>query len=171
MINDTAYQRYQSNLHQDVTVAIGDMKMAASPNRLVTYALGSCVGMTFYNIQTRQGALLHILLPERTIRSDGNIMKYADTAIPATARALKSCGFVPERTVVKMAGGACMLSGKAANANIGDRNIESCREFLKKEGFTVSGEDVGGFEARTMRLDCITGIVSVSRAGGGTVIL
>ena len=47
----------------ELKVGIGDMKFSRGEGRIITYALGSCIGITFYDPVTRLGALLHIMLP------------------------------------------------------------------------------------------------------------
>ena len=49
----------------ELKVGIGDMKFSRGEGRIITYALGSCIGITFYDPVTRLGALLHISLKER----------------------------------------------------------------------------------------------------------
>ena len=49
---------------KEIKVGIGDMKFARGDSRVITYALGSCIGITFYDPLIKLGALLHIMLPE-----------------------------------------------------------------------------------------------------------
>ena len=49
-----------------VVVDISDQKIAASPDRLITYALGSCVGVSLYDPAMRMGGLAHVFLPRAT---------------------------------------------------------------------------------------------------------
>ena len=60
-------------LTKDIKVGIGDVQFSRNTDRLITFALGSCIGITFYDPQTKAGALLHIMLPERVRESDANI--------------------------------------------------------------------------------------------------
>ena len=46
-----------------VTIGIADMKMAKGEGMLVTYALGSCIGICLYDPAIKLGALVHIMLP------------------------------------------------------------------------------------------------------------
>ena len=41
----------------ELKVGIGDMKFSRGEGRIITYALGSCIGITFYDPVTRLGAL------------------------------------------------------------------------------------------------------------------
>ena len=62
----------------ELKVGIGDMKFSRGEGRIITYALGSCIGITFYDPVTRLGALLHIMLPAQFEGKDSNPFKFAD---------------------------------------------------------------------------------------------
>ena len=49
-------------MNEKITVGIADMKIAKS-GMLITYALGSCIGLCFQDPKTKVSALLHIMLP------------------------------------------------------------------------------------------------------------
>ena len=51
---------------KELKVGIGDMKFTRGDSRIITYALGSCIGITFYDPFLKLGALLHIMLPSRS---------------------------------------------------------------------------------------------------------
>ena len=42
-----------------ITVGIADMKLAKGSGILITYALGSCIGLCFHDPRIKLGALLH----------------------------------------------------------------------------------------------------------------
>ena len=46
-----------------LTIGIADMKMAQREGELITYALGSCVGVCLYDPVIKLGALVHVMLP------------------------------------------------------------------------------------------------------------
>ena len=152
---------------KELKVGIGDMKLTRNEGTIITYALGSCIGITFYDPQLRLGALLHIMLPSRVDTRDANIFKYADSGIHETVRKLTAFGMVKSRTIVKIAGGAKMfeISGNADFGNIGQRNEAAVKQTLMREGLRVSAEDTGGSYARPMILNIQTGAVSVRTFG------
>lgn len=156
-----------------IVVRISDMKITQGNKELITYALGSCVGVSFYDPFQQKGALLHVLLPERMDERDSNLMKYADSGVHETIRQMRQHGFWMDRVVVKIAGGACMFhdTGKSVLGKIGDRNVESVKRALAREGLRISAEDVGGTVARTMSLDVGTGEVKIQNATGMTKML
>ena len=48
----------------NITIGIGDLKVCRAPDVLVTYALGSCVGICLLDSVVGVGGLSHIMLPE-----------------------------------------------------------------------------------------------------------
>ena len=141
-----------------ITVGIADMKMAKGSGILVTYALGSCIGLCFHDQRLNLGALLHVMLPLNLEAGRKNPLKYADTGIRETLRQMESRGGARSRITVKIAGGAKMFEVNGGNlGNIGQRNIESVHTILRKENIRLVGENVGGSVARTLLFDVDTG--------------
>lgn len=145
-------------MNDKITVGIADMKMAQGSGILITYALGSCIGLCFHDPRLKLGALLHIMLPLNMETGRKNPMKYADTGIRETLRQMEAKGASKSRMTVKIAGGAKMFEVNGGNlGNIGQRNIESVHLILRKEGLRLAAEDVGGTVARTLLFDVVSG--------------
>lgn len=143
-----------------LTVGIADMKLMQGSGILITYALGSCIGLCFHDPRLRLGALLHVMLPLNMEAGRKNPLKYADTGIRETLRQMEAKGASKSRITVKIAGGAKMfeISEKNSNlGNIGQRNIESVHTILRQEGIHLLAEDVGGKVARTLLFDVASG--------------
>ena len=155
-----------------LTVGIADMKMLKGEGILVTYALGSCIGLCFHDPRLRLGALLHIMLPLNMETGRTHPLKYADTGIKETLKALEAKGAMRSRMTVKIAGGAKMfeVSGGGGLGNIGQRNIESVHAILKRENLRLSGEHTGGTVARTMLFDVVTGQACIRSYGQKDII-
>ena len=154
-------------MEKELKVGIGDMKLTRGEGRIITYALGSCIGITFYDPAIKLGALLHIMLPERQSPTDMSLFKYADTGIQETLRKLRAFGMMKSRTIVKIAGGAKMfaIKGNASFGNIGERNAAKVKQILRAEGLRLVAEDTGGSYARTMVLEVGTGKVTIKTFG------
>ena len=154
-------------------VGIADMKMAKGDGMLVTYALGSCIGICLYDPMPKLGALVHIMLPLNLETGRTHPLKYADTGIRDTLRQMVLRGANKSRITAKIAGGAKMfdVSGSSSLGNIGQRNIESVRIVLKKEGVRLLKEDVGGSVARTLLFDVSNGIGCVRSYGKPEIII
>ncbi len=143
-----------------ITVGIADMKMAQREGELITYALGSCIGICLYDPAIKLAALIHIMLPINMEAGRKNTMKYADTGIRETLKQMEAKGASKARMVAKIAGGASMFEvtgGNSGLGNIGQRNIESVRMNLRREGIRLLAEEVGGTAARTLSFDAATG--------------
>ena len=139
-------------------VGIADMKLARNTGMLITYALGSCIGVCLYDPRLKLAALVHIMLPLNMEAGRKTPYKYADTGIRETLREMERQGAARSRVVAKIAGGAKMFDiGGGSLGNIGQRNIDSVRMVLKREGVRLAAEDVGGTAARTLLFDPATG--------------
>lgn len=147
-------------------IGIADMKMAKDQGMLITYALGSCIGICLYDPVIHLGAMVHVMLPLNMETGRKNPMKYADTGIRETLKLMEAKGASRSRIVAKIAGGASMfqISGGSLG-NIGLRNIESVRINLKREKIQLLKEDVGGTVARTLLFDVSTGTGCVRSYG------
>ena len=152
---------------KEVKVGIGDMKFTRGDSRIITYALGSCIGITFYDPFLKLGALLHIMLPSRSDLNDPKVFKYADSGIHETIRKLTAFGMMKNRTIVKIAGGAKMFEMKGSSdfGNIGQRNAAMVKKILMEEKLRIVAEDTGGAYARTMLLDVSNGDVIIRTVG------
>ena len=136
-----------------VTVGISDMKIVKCPDALVTYALGSFIGICLYDIDRKIGALGHIMLPNCPEgNADSNLLRFADTCIPIMLKEMEKMGCRKSRIQAKIAGGAKMfqVSDDAAFGNIGQRNAIEVKNTLVKNGIRVLAEDTGLNYGRTL---------------------
>ena len=159
-----------------IPVGISDYKASKAPDTLVTYALGSCVGIAIYDSATHIGGLSHIMLPSSSLRASGVIddrMKYADTAIPDMVSELEGLGAKRGSLRAKIVGGANMFntSGTSFVDTIGERNIEAARSVLEKLGIPLVAEDVGGGYGRTVYFLLEDGKVKVQSLGRNTNVI
>ncbi len=152
-------------IEQKVTVGIADMKVLKGSGEIITYALGSCIGIAFYDQAVKCGALLHIMLPVNLENGNTSPLKYADSGIKATLDAMVRNGAARSRIKAKIAGGAQMFALSASMGNIGKRNIQSVKLRLQQEHIPLLKEDVGGEIARTMVLNVATGDVFIRSFG------
>lgn len=157
----------------NIVVGIADMKMARNEGVLVTYALGSCIGICLYDPVVKLAAMIHIMLPVKLENSNDNVFKFADTGIPETVRKMEIFGAVRSRIVAKIAGGARMfdIPGNGSLGNIGMRNIESVKQTLRAQGIRILKEDVGANYARTLYFDCKTGNGVIKSYGRSEIVL
>ena len=149
---------------------MADYKVGRAPDTLISYGLGSCIGISLYDPQTKIGGLLHIMLPDSNqSRANENRAKFADTGIPDMLEELVRMGAVKSRLVAKLAGGSQMFA--FANASdimrVGLRNASASKEILKKLSIPIVGEDTGGSYGRTVQIDLSTGVYKVKTIDKG----
>ena len=154
-----------SAVETKLTIGIADMKMAKGSGMLITYALGSCIGICLYDPLIKLAAMIHIMLPLNMEAGRQNTMKYADTGIRETLKQMEAKG-------ASRAGGAKMFEVSGGSlGNIGQRNIESVHLNLKKEGIRLLKEDVGGSVARTLLFDPSNGMACIRSYGRPEMII
>lgn len=151
-------------------VGVADMKISANPeDTIITYALGSCLGITLYDPVTRVGGMLHVMLPVSTIdpaRMADNPYIFVDSGVPRLFIESYKAGARKERLIVKAAGGACATGNEDDDYfQIGKRNFIMLRKLLWKNGVLLKAYDVGGNQSRTMSLEIASGNVTVRTNG------
>ncbi len=143
-----------------IIVGVADYGVGAGPDDvLITYALGSCIAVALHDPVARVGGLLHYMLPDSVIdrrRAASEPCLFADTGIPFLMRTLLELGARKENLTVRAAGGARLLHAKG-RFDIGKRNCAALRRLLRREGFQIHSERMGGETSRTVSLEVATG--------------
>lgn len=147
-----------------VIVGIADLAMTDDPGAtLVTYALGSCIGVTVFDPAARVGGMLHFMLPQSTLspeKAKTNPCMFADAGVPLLFQKAYELGARKERLVVCAAGGAEILADEG-HFKIGSRNRTMLRKLFWKNSVLLASEDTGGTHSRTMTLRLSDGQVTV----------
>ena len=147
-----------------IVVGLGEMKISSnSADELITYSLGSCLGIAIHDILANIGGLLHVMLPNSRLspeRADSNPYIFADTGVPRLFRAAYELGAQKRRLRVVLVGGARVIRAKG-NLNIGKQNYYAVRRLLWRNNVLVAAEEVGGTASRTMKLSMDSGEVTV----------
>ncbi len=145
-----------------IVVGISDQKLCRTPDELITYALGSCVGICMIDKAIGVAGMAHIMLPDSSaIPSDTNKFKFADTAIELLYNNLIRNGASPSRIIAKIAGGANMFAASSAAMSIGDRNVEATKEQLSRLRVPIAAEDTGLNYGRTVCFSATDGSLQV----------
>jgi len=155
-----------------ITVGISDLAVSKAPDVLVTYALGSCVGICLYDKTNSIGGLAHIMLPsskEMTTKPD-NLVKFADTGIYFLLKRLEQSGANLSAVTAKIAGGAQMFAG-INSFNIGERNVKSVKQILNTYKIQILSEMTGDKIGRTIFFDTKTGMLEVKSATHGVIVI
>jgi chemotaxis protein CheD len=147
-----------------VVVDIADLTASRDPGAaIITYSLGSCIGVVVWDPVVRAGGMLHYMLPDSQLSAEkarSNPAMFCDTGVPRLFRAVYELGAVKARLVVKVAGGSQLLDDNGT-FNIGKRNYLALRKLFWKNGVMISAESVGGSVSRTLKLDVGTGQVTI----------
>ena len=155
----------------EIVVGISDFKVSNNiSDVLVTYALGSCVGVTIYDPVVKVGGLLHFMLPESSLdmrKAGENPAMFADTGIPVLFKTCYELGAKKKRMIVKVAGGASILDD-ANFFRIGQKNVTAMKKLFWKNNVFIEGEDTGSNCNRTFSIHISTGKVFVRTAHNGT---
>ena len=153
-----------------ITVGISDLKVAKGDDVLVTYALGSCVGICLWDSITKIGGLSHIMLPDsRLAPGIQNHMKFADTGVVMLVEQMAAAGAQKFRIKAKIAGGAQMFSSLSDSSlsNIGPRNVEAVKAVLQKLHIPILAEDTGKNYGRTVYFCPQDGVMRVTSVNKG----
>lgn len=155
-----------------IIIGVSDMKTSNdTETSLITYSLGSCIGVSIYDPIAKAGGLLHYMLPESSLdeaKAINNPYMFADTGIPKLFKATYELGAKKQRMKIVVAGGAQILDQRGF-FNIGKRNHMALRKMLFKNNVIINHEDVGGNCNRTVRLDIKTGDTYIKISGKGEI--
>lgn len=167
----TSYSRTETA--SKLVVGVGDMVVTNDVGAvIVTYALGSCIGLTVYDPVARVGGLLHFMLPNAELNAQkalNNPAMFGDTGVPNLFKACYDLGAHKERLVVCAAGGAEVIADDG-HFRIGSRNRTLLRKLFWKNSILLAGDDTGGERSRTLSLSMSDGVVAV-RSQGEELIL
>lgn len=144
------------------------MKVASEPDdTLITYSLGSCVGLSLFDPVTSIGGLIHCMLPLSKIDKDRAARSpymFVDTGVPLLIREMLAKGAAKKRLVAKVAGAAQLMDSNNV-FRIGERNKVVLRKLLWKNNILIAAEETGGNIPRTMTLYLADGRTTLRNAG------
>ncbi|MCC7052712.1 MAG: chemotaxis protein CheD [Gemmatimonadaceae bacterium] len=155
---------------------MADMKVSANPDEtLITYALGSCLGIVVHDPVARVAGMLHVMLPSSSIdevKAKSQPAMFVDTGVPMLFREAYRLGARKERMSVIVAGGSFAGRIDAEDSfQIGKRNMLTLRKLLWKNGVLIHADDTGGVQqSRTMSVLVSTGLVQLRTNGALTVL-
>lgn len=155
-----------------IVVVISDMKISQqATDKLATYSLGSCLGVTAYDPILKLGGMVHCLLPNASVspeKAKKNPFMFVTSGVATMVKQLFSLGAKRERLIFKIAGGADMRGDTLFRT--GFRNIEAATKLLNKNKIAITARDVGGSIPRTMYLHLDTGKVVVRTFGKDKIL-
>lgn len=155
----------------DLIVRIGEVRSARGVGRLLTFALGSCLGVVAYDPLARVGGLLHAMLPDSLSlpdRARDNPHLFVDTGISELLRSCIALGAKRERLWFKAAGGANPQGATGAPDffRVGERNGEALKRAVRLGRLNLVAADLGGHASRTVQFDVASGRFTMKTSSG-----
>ena len=136
-------------------VGVSDMKVSSDlEDVLVTYSLGSCIGLTLYDQDAQIGGMVHTMLPlarKNPERAKTCPAMFTDSGVMALIQELLNLGASKQNLVARAAGGAAVMD-ENGTFKIGERNYTTLKKILWKNDILLRAEDIGGTQARTLSL-------------------
>ncbi|MBN1165314.1 MAG: chemotaxis protein CheD [Candidatus Krumholzibacteriota bacterium] len=161
---------YRSEAGVVIKVGMAQYRVGEAPMKMMTLALGSCIGIVLYDQAVRIGALAHVMHPRRDrVKSNANKAKFVDTAIDLMLSRMIKRGADIRRIVAKIFGGSTMFGSAAGGKGviqIGEENTRVARLELAAKNIPLVAESVGGSKGRTILFDLFDGSVLVRYAYG-----
>lgn len=123
----------------------GEAKWGEGEGLVLTTLLGSCVAACMRDPVAGVGGMNHFLLPGGTEGTSSRSESYGLYLMELLINGLLKKGARRERLEAKLFGGARTVEGLS---DIGAKNAMFAKNFLRMEGITLLGGDLGGDKGR-----------------------
>lgn len=141
-------------------IGVGDLAVSQEKGtELITYSLGSCIGVLIHDAAACVGGLLHLMLPDSSLNHERAMRQpavFADTGLPALFKQAYALGAKKGRMRVVVVGGSQVMDS-AGHFNIGKRNYAAVRKIFWRNNVLIDKEDIGGNVNRTVSLEVGSG--------------
>ena len=146
------------------TVHQGDCLVGGEQDLTFSTILGSCIAACIRDVEAKVGGMNHFLLAEPSGSAKdryGASARYGAFAMEQLINKVLNRGTGRKANLeIKVFGGGLINS---ALTDVGAKNIEFVRQFLRDEGYSLAGEDVGGTFARRVMFKPHSGRAFVKR--------
>jgi chemotaxis protein CheD len=142
-----------------VKVMLGQHKVSARVDEMLVTTLGSCVAACIRDPVIGLGGMNHFLLPEIPESADDGASaaaRYGSVAMELLINQILAGGGRRNRLEVKLFGGAKVID---TTLDIGAKNGAFALSYIRREGLTLVGQDLGGVSARRIHFFPSTGRV------------
>ena len=159
---------------REIYIGLGEMAVTKDPSVVLTCSgLGCCIALSIYDRNAKIGGMAHMLLPNYRNNLDisSSPSKYIDSGSLLLLSRLIKQGASRQNLIVKIAGGASMLSipGEDNHLDIAQKNITEIKATLLRENIHICGEDLGGGFGRTVQLFLDSGKTIVKSVTGKVI--
>lgn len=158
-------KRFWDRASNELTARVlpGEYYVSAT-DEVITTVLGSCVSACIRDPVLQIGGMNHFMLPNGSGvgMNEGNnaATRYGVFAMEHLINDILKHGGRRNRLEIKLFGGGKVL---AAMTDVGSRNIEFVREFLRTEALPVVAEDLGDIYPRRVNYYPLTGRVMMKK--------
>lgn len=153
-MNEIAKEHFATNVYYDRTFDCDAAKILpgeyyyTGKDMLIVTVLGSCVSACIRDRVSGVGGMNHFMLPD----GDGDSpvsasARYGTYAMEVLINDLLKSGAKRENLEAKVFGGGAVLRGFVA-MNVGERNAQFVRKFLKTENIRIVAEDLNDIHPR-----------------------
>ncbi len=155
-MSNSALEQLAKNVYYDRTFDCDAAKILPGEyyftpkDMLIVTVLGSCVAACIRDRVTGIGGMNHFMLPDSSTDADSPVsasMRYGTYAMEVLINDLLKAGARRENLEAKVFGGGNVLRGFVA-INVGERNAQFVRQYLKAEGIRVVAEDLNDIHPR-----------------------
>ena len=130
---------------------------------IITTVLGSCIAVCLWDPRLRKGGMNHYKLP--LWNGDGLASpKFGNIAIIKLIESMLDMGCNQKELKAKVFGGGAVIRSSSGFLNVGERNIEICRDILAQEKIPIVASDVGGEASRKIIFNTQTGGILMKKA-------
>lgn len=170
-MSTTAQNQFATNIYYDRSFDIDAAKILPGEyfftpkDMVIVTVLGSCVSACLRDRVTGVGGMNHFMLPENNSDGDGLLsssMRYGTYAMEVLVNDLLKAGARRENLEAKVFGGGHVLSS-FSTINVGERNSQFVRDYLKTERIRVVAEDLEDVYPRKVYFFPRTGRVLVKK--------
>lgn len=130
---------------------------------LITYSLGSSIGIVIYDPVAHVAGLLHSILPFSKMdlqKAGREPFMFVDTGLTHLFREAIKLGAENKRLKVT-AVGCSYISDDKVFLKIGERNFTVLRKFLWKNNILLDKQEIGGDSSKTIKVSVMDGRITV----------
>ncbi|MDB5990646.1 MAG: cheD [Herbaspirillum sp.] len=170
-MNQIASEQFATNVYFDRTFDCDAAKILPGEyffthkDMMIVTVLGSCVSACIRDRISGIGGMNHFMLPDGGGDNDSPVsasMRYGSYAMEVLINDVLKAGARRENLEAKVFGGGNVLRGFIA-INVGERNAQFVRNFLKAENIRVVAEDLNDIFPRKVYFFPRTGKVLVKK--------
>lgn len=145
----------------DVYVLPGQVCATTEPTRFLT-VLGSCVAICLYDLERGVGGINHYLLPGTPPEKEAERDRWSESSIEDLFAQVEAAGGRAANLQAKVFGGAQITMRSVPESfRIGDRNVQTALDELKRRRVELVSSSVGGSGGRKIIFEVYTGTVWV----------